>query len=211
MKISTRQLTISAMLAAISIVLVLLIRIPMFLPFLEYDMADVPILLGSFTMGSIVGLVILLVVSLIQAFMLGGNGWIGLVMHFIATGTLILVASSIYRGSGKRTWGLLLGLVIGSISMATVMVPMNFIFIPKLSFDVPLAQSSAMLVENVLGLQTGVTFDETTAKAFNIVKGALLTAIIPFNLVKAGLNSVLFFLVFKSMRFLFPSGKKQKG
>ena len=196
----TLRLAQMAVLAAVSIVLVMLLRIPMFLPFLEYDMADIPVLLGAFTMGPAAGLTILLTVSVIQAFLLGGNSWIGLIMHFVATGTLLLVASSIYRGSGKRTWGLLAGLVAGTVSMAAVMAPLNFIFIPKLSFDVPLAQSTAILLENVLGLQTGLVFSEVTVKAFNIVKGALLTAIIPFNLVKAGINSVAFFIIFKSLR-----------
>ena len=45
----TRRLVEMAMLAAISIVLVMLIRIPLIpaAPFLEYDMADVPVLVFS--------------------------------------------------------------------------------------------------------------------------------------------------------------------
>lgn len=73
------------MLAAISIVLVAFVRIPLIpaVPFLEYDMADAPILIAALLFGTVPSLAILFIVSVIQAFLFGGNGWIGLVMHFL--------------------------------------------------------------------------------------------------------------------------------
>ena len=55
MKISTRQIATMAMLAAISIVLVSIVHFPLFpaAPFLEYDPADVPILIGTFAFGPV--------------------------------------------------------------------------------------------------------------------------------------------------------------
>ena len=199
---SVLRLAQMGMLAAVSVVLILYVRIPLIpaAPFLVYDMADVPVLLGAYLLGPLAGLMILTVASAIQAFMLGGDGIIGFVMHMTASTTFVLVASAIYHGSAKRTLGLILGLVAGTISMTVVMVPMNFIFIPTLFFEVPLKQSAAMLVENFFGLQTGVAFGEMAAIAFNAVKDLLLPGIIPFNLAKAGINSVLFFLLFKGLR-----------
>lgn len=202
-KDKTLRMVQMAMLAAVSVALVMLLRIPMFLPFLEYDMADIPVLLGAFTMGPAAGLIILLMVSVIQAFLLGGNGWIGLLMHFVATGALLLVASSVYRAGKQHTWSLILGLAAGALTMTAVMIPMNFIFIPKLSFDVPLVQSLAMLGERLFGISSGVAFGEMAGTAFATVKSVVLTALIPFNLVKAGLNSAVFFILFKSLRYFF--------
>ena len=130
----TLRMVQMAMLAAVSIVLVLLIRIPLIpsAPWLEYDMADVPILLGAYLLGPVSGLGILLVVSIIQAFMLGGNGIIGLIMHFVATGALVVISGLIYRACKQKTWGLLLGLIVGSLAMTLVMIPMNFFFTPIL-------------------------------------------------------------------------------
>ena len=70
----TRRLVEMAMLAAISIVLVMLIRIPLIpaAPFLEYDMADVPVLLAAFLISPGAGLLVLFVVSVIQAFIQEG-------------------------------------------------------------------------------------------------------------------------------------------
>ena len=55
MKEKTRKLTVMAMLVAISVVLVYLIHFPIFpaAAFLEYDPADIPILIGAFAYGPV--------------------------------------------------------------------------------------------------------------------------------------------------------------
>ena len=58
----TGRLAKMGMLAAISIVLMALIRIPFpLLPFLEYDPADISILIGTFAYGPLAGLFITVV------------------------------------------------------------------------------------------------------------------------------------------------------
>lgn len=66
------------MLAAIAVVLVMLIHFPIIpaVSFIEYDMADVPVLIGTLLYGPIPGLLILLVASLVQAFTWASTaGW----------------------------------------------------------------------------------------------------------------------------------------
>lgn len=160
-----------AMLAAISVILVLLVHFPL-IPtagFLEYDMADVPILLGGMLYGTIPGLLILLVVSLVQAFLLGGNGWYGLVMHMAASSVLVILVSVLYRRK-ERFSHALLGMVLGTLGMALVMVPMN-LWLTPLYMGAPR--------EAVISL--------------------LIPAIIPFNLLKAGINCVLTAILFKAL------------
>lgn len=91
---TTRKLTTIAMLAAVSIVLVALIRIPFPpAPFLEYDPADIPIFICTFLYGPVAGLGLTLVVSVIQGTTVSaGSGIIGIVMHFLATGAFALLA-----------------------------------------------------------------------------------------------------------------------
>ncbi|MDQ9708161.1 ECF transporter S component, partial [Acinetobacter baumannii] len=61
-------LTNMAMLASLSFVLVLLINFPILpaVPFMKYDPADIPILIGSFLFGPIGGLILTAIVSVIQ-------------------------------------------------------------------------------------------------------------------------------------------------
>lgn len=78
-----------ALLCAMSLVLMYVVRFPLIpsLPFLEYDMADVPILIGAFMFGPLEGLLLTAVVSLLQALTVSaGSGWVGCAMHFFATG-----------------------------------------------------------------------------------------------------------------------------
>lgn len=163
------RLAIAAMLTALSVVSLYAIRLPLIpsAPFLEYDAADIPVLIGSMLLGPGMGLLMLLAVCAIQAFTVSAaSGWIGFVMHLAASGVLVLIASMIYKKkpSFKR---LIVGLVLGSLAMTAVMVPLNIVF-------------------------TGIFLGQG-AKA---VAELLIPAIIPFNLLKACINSAATVAIF---------------
>ena len=160
---------IMAMLTALSIVSLYVIRLPLIpaAPFLEYDAADIPVLIGSMLLGPVSGIIVLLAVCIIQAITVSASsGIIGFFMHFIASSVLVLTASCIYKRK-KTTASLIAGLVIGSIAMTVVMIPLNLVF-------------------------TGIFMGAGT----QAVVGMLIPAIIPFNLLKAGINSAVTFAVF---------------
>ena len=90
-----KKLAVMAMLVALSIVLVWLIHFPIFavVPFLEYDPADIPILIGTFAYGPLAGIALTVVASLIQGFTVSAqSGVMGIAMHIFATSTLVLAA-----------------------------------------------------------------------------------------------------------------------
>lgn len=175
-KENTQKLARLGMLAALSIVLIALVRIPWpAAPFLVYDPADVPILIAAFLYGPWWGVAVTAVVSLIQAFVLAGDGIIGGAMHLAATGAFCIAAGSIYRGkNGKSIKSAVMGLVIGSLAMTVVMAGCNLILTP--------------------------IFMQTDRAA---VIAMLVPTIIPFNLVKSGVNSVITFFVYKPVHRLF--------
>lgn len=162
-----------AMLTALSIVSLYVIRMPLIpaAPFLEYDAADIPVLIGSMLLGPASGIVTLLAVCLIQAITVSASsGWIGFVMHFIASSVLVLIASLIYKRK-QTTASLIIGLAIGSLAMTAVMIPLNLIF-------------------------TGIFLGAGTQTVIQM----LIPAIIPFNLLKAGINSAVTFAVFTPIK-----------
>ena len=165
----TYKLALMAMYAAISVLAVALIRIPLVpaAPFLVYDMADIPILLAALTLGGPAGGLVLLVVCLIQAFLMGGDGWVGFVMHFVSTGAMIVIFSLIHR-KWKGLVGSLVAALLATVAMTLVMIPMN--------------------------LWLTVVFMGTPR---SVVVDMLIPAIIPFNLIKAGLNSFLTVAVYQ--------------
>jgi riboflavin transporter FmnP len=158
-------------LTALSLVLMYVIRFPIIpaAPYLKYEPADIPMLIGAFLFGPLAGLAVTAVEATIQTLLFAEGGWVGLVMHIIATGTFVITAGLIYKKMHDRK-GAIVGLICGTIAMTLIMIPLNLVIQPNF-YGVPI---------------------ET-------VKSLLIPAIIPFNLIKAGLNSVVTFIVYKSI------------
>lgn len=167
-KMNTAKLVKMALLAGVSCVLMLLIRIPFPpAPFLVYDPADIPIYITTFAFGPVSGLIITVVVSFIQAFVLGGDAVYGFVMHVLATGLFAIIAGSLYRHKKSKKEAII-ALIAGVLAMTAMMCVANY-FITSLYMGVPRSAVAAMLVP----------------------------VIIPFNLMKGGINALVTFLVYK--------------
>ena len=95
---NVRKLAVMAMLVAVSVVLVYLVHFPIIpaVAFLEYDPADIPILIGAFAYGPAAGILLTIVASVIQGLTVSAHsGLYGILMHCIATSVLVLVSSGI--------------------------------------------------------------------------------------------------------------------
>ena len=131
---NARKIAKLALLAALSVVMTL-IHFPLIPPYWEYDAADIPILIGTFLYGPWTGVLLTAVASVVQGMTVSAqSGWVGIVMHILATSTLVLTAGYIYRFFHTRK-GALAGLIAGSLAMAAVMIPMNYIFAPFLGMN----------------------------------------------------------------------------
>ena len=165
----TVRLAKMGMLVAISIVLVFFVHIPIIpaLPFLLYDPADIPIMIGTFAFGPLGGLALTIVTSLIQGFTVSTDGGAyGIIMHIIATGTFVLVAGNIYR-THKTRKGAMAALGAGIASWVVIMFFANLVITP---------------------LFMGVTRE---------VVMQMMPLILLFNLIKAGVNSIVTFFLYK--------------
>ncbi|MBE6802890.1 MAG: ECF transporter S component [Ruminococcaceae bacterium] len=173
-KLKLQKLTTAAVLAALSIVLMVTVRFPIFpaTPFYEMEFADVPILICSWILGPVYALVSLLVVCVIQTLTVSsGSGIIGFLMHFLSSGLLIIILSlfkvKIRDCSGAKS--LILRVVsasVGVIAVILVMIPMNI-----------------WLTSEFMGLPASEFF-----KAF-------LGYCVGFNAIKAGANVLIYNLL----------------
>lgn len=166
---NTVKLAKMAMLVAIAIVLVMLIHIPIFpaVYFLEYDPADIPILIGTFAFGPVAGVGLTVVASVIQGVTVSAaSGAYGIIMHILATAALTVTAGLIYS-KNKTKKRAIIGLALGSLAMIIVMFFANMVITP---------------------LFTGMPLDAVMG---------LMPFILLFNLVKAGINSIVTFLLYK--------------
>ena len=90
----TRTFTGMGMLTALSLVLILLINFPILpaVPFMKYDPADIPLLIGTFLFGTSGGLILTVLVSVIQGLFISGDGGpIGVLMHILASAVSCLL------------------------------------------------------------------------------------------------------------------------
>ena len=163
-----RKLVIMAMLAAIALLLVTTIRIPVVL-FLNYEPKDVAITIGGFLLGPTASLVISAVVSLVEMVSISDTGPIGCLMNFLSTVSFACTAAFIYKKS-RTLKGALLGLLAGSAIMIGVMLLWNYLITP---------------------LYMGGTREA--------VAQMLLPVFLPFNALKAGLNSALTLALYKPL------------
>ncbi len=175
----TRKLTVMAMLVAISVVLVYLIHVPIFpaADYLKYDPADIPILIGAFAYGPASGILLTVIASIVQGFTVSMDGGLyGILMHVIATSILVLVSCLFYRVKPTRA-GQAAGLFCGTVAMGVVMMGANHLITPYF-----------------LGAPV------------EMVDAILLPIILPFNLIKAGINSVITFLLYRTVsRAILPN------
>ena len=131
-KITTVRLAKMAMLIAVSIVLVALIHFPIFpaVAFLEYDPADIPILIGTFAFGPVAGVLLTIVTAIIQGTTVSAaSGVYGILMHIIATSALVITAGLIYKYNKTRK-GAVIALICGVIAMTVVMIGANMVITP---------------------------------------------------------------------------------
>lgn len=167
-KVNVKQITIIAMLCAISYVSVLLSRfIPDVQGFLSYEPKDAVIVIGGFIYGPLTCVVISVIVSLIEMVTISSTGIYGLIMNIIGTCAFTVPAAFIYKYR-KTMGGAVLGLGCGLVVMTIAMLLWNYIITP---------------------IYMGV---ERT-----VVAGMLATVFLPFNLIKGGINAGLTLVLYK--------------
>ncbi len=167
---------------ALSIVLVYFIHLPIFpaVPFLEYDPADIPIIICAYLYGPQHGLILTVIVSVVQGLTVSAqSGWIGILMHILSTGALVIANSGlrVLLLKRKEKAGVLsraglvnvVSLVAGVVAMTATMGLCNLLFTPMFM---------------------GVTLDVVLTH---------MPFIIAFNVIKAAINSVIVLAVYKLM------------
>ena len=135
-KKNIKRLTVSAVLSALAIVVVF-INFSIFpqVPYLKYDMGDVPILIISFLFGPLYGFLSTVIVAAFQALFLSSDGWYGGFMHIVSTSALILPPAILYFR--KRTFkSAIIGLSISCATVTFVMICFNY-FLNPVFYGIP--------------------------------------------------------------------------
>ena len=137
--------------------------------FLKYEPKDVIITIGGLLYGPLSAFVICVVTALLEMVSISDTGLIGAVMNLLSSACFACTAALIYK-KHRTLGGAVAGLVVGSVLMVGVMLLWNWLITP---------------------LYMGVSRD--------VVVGMLAPAFLPFNALKAGLNSALVLCLYKPL------------
>ena len=183
-----RELTVTAMLAAVATVLMFLdFSLPMFIPgFVKMDVSELPALLASFSLGPVYGVAVCLIKNLLNLIFHGSTGGIGALCNFLLGAAFVATAGIIYRRSKSRKTAVI-GCLVGAAVMAVVSVPVNYFI-------------SYPVYAKMFG---GIDAILAAYQAINPNVDGLLQCLVVFNLpftfVKGLLDSVLCFLIYKPL------------
>lgn len=181
---TTRNMAVMAILAAIASVL-FMIEIPVVL-FYKLDLSALPVLLGTFAMGPVEGIIILAVKALLGLLHSSSQG-VGELADFIMGLAMLLPAGLLYRHMRTRK-GAILGMVLGTVVATVAAVFVNlWIMIPFYS------TAYGMPIESIV--EMGQAIVSAVNSAFKFV--LLITA--PFNLLKWTVISVVTGLIYKPL------------
>ena len=135
--------------------------------FLKYDPKDIIIAISGLIFGSLTSFSVALIVSLVEMFIISENGILGFLMNVISSCSFACTAAFLYKRRHTRS-GAVAALACGVACQIAVMMLWNWLAAPV-----------------YMGYPR------------EAVEALLLTAFLPFNLLKGGLNAGITFLIYK--------------
>lgn len=197
MKLKTRDLTMIAMLGAICCVLMHLdFPLPLMPPFMNFDLTGLVEVIGGFAMGPIQAVCIILVKILLKLATEGtASAFTGEIQNFLLSCAYVLPPVILYHRNKSRKTAIS-GMAAGSVFCSIVAVFTNlYLIIPfymtlmgqEMDYFIRMCTEANPLVQNALTLA--------------------IFGIVPFNIIKCGINSVGALLLYKRLSpFLHGNG-----
>lgn len=184
---STHYISYTGIFAAMAGVF-MLIEIPLFFApgFYKLDLSEIPVLICTFYLGPVAGVVAELLKVVIKLLLKGTTtAFVGDFANFVVGCSMVLPASIIYHAKpGKKS--AIIGLVVGTIIMTIFGSLFNAVYLlPKFS------ELYGMPLDAIVGMGSKVN------GAINSVSTLVLFAVVPFNLLKGAVVSAVTVLLYK--------------
>lgn len=172
------KLVILALLGTIALILFFLkFPLPFLPPYLKIDFSDMPALMAGLIFSPMAGVVVVLIKNLLYLIVTGAADPIGIVANFLAGVMFVLPVSLMYHKFHKGVKSIVSGLITGTLIMAIGMTVLNYyVILPAYAW--------------FMGWDMGN----------QIVWGAILIGVLPFNVIKGIVVGLLFVPLFIKMR-----------
>ena len=180
------KITYTAVFAAIATVLMYIeFPLPFMPPFLKVDLSGAVVLIGAFIFGIGPAITMIGIKDLIHLTQ-SQTGSSGELADFLMLSTLVIVAVLLYRAHKSRKMAAV-GCVIGSVAMACMGMLTNYFLI------IPFYSAVGMPIDAILGACAAVN------PAINGMGAYLLIGVLPFNLIKGAILTVITMLAYKKL------------
>lgn len=177
-----------AMLSAVAVILMLLeFPLPFIAPpFYELDFSEIPVLIGTFALGPIAGVVIEAIKVLLNLVINGTiTGGVGEAANFVVGVSFILPAGIIYK-KYKTKKNAVVGMIAGGISMVVIACFVNaFVLIP--------AYGAAMGLDMDVFVKMAAAIHPSIDSLWKMI----VLCVAPFNIIKAVVVSLLTTVIYK--------------
>ena len=184
--LSVRNVVLMGMFGALGAVLMLFeFPLPFIAPsFYGLDLSEVPVLIGTFSMGPLAGAVIEIVKNLVKLLLKPtSTGFVGEFANICIGCALVLPAGIIYKYK-KTKKGAMIGMVVGAVFMSVAGIVINaLVMLPFYSNFMPL--------ETIIAAGAAINPAVSNVWTFAII------CVGPFNLIKGFVVSLITSLVYK--------------
>lgn len=183
----THYISYTAIFACMAAVL-MLFELPLFFApgFYKLDISEMPVLICTFYLGPVAGVVTELVKIFVKLIIKGTTtAFVGDFANFVVGCSFVLPASIIYHAKpGKKT--ALVGMAVGTLVLTAFGSMFNAVYlIPKF------AELYGLPLEEIIAMGTKVN------AAITDITTLVMFAVVPFNLLKGVVVSALTFLLYK--------------
>lgn len=196
---STHFLAYTAVFSAMAGVL-MFIEIPLFFApsFYEIDLSEIPVMICTFYLGPVAGVVAEFLKIVVKLVLKGtSTAFVGDFANFVVGCSFVLPASCVYHLHRSKK-SALIGMIAGTIVMTVFGSLFNAVYLLP-----TFAELYGMPLEAIIGMGTKIN------SAINSVSTLVLFAVVPFNLLKGVIVTVLTMLLYKRISPLLHKGDKK--
>lgn len=184
-KKQNRRIASAAILTALAVILMYLeIALPFMPPFLKFDFSEIPVLVGSFALGPVYGVIIELLKNLIHLPVSATSG-IGEMSNFLTGSIYVFSAGMIYNKIRTRK-GAIISMLIATAALTLIAIPLNY-FVTLPLYGSVLGFTTEGIVNMCLSVNSLIK-DKWTL---------ILWGFVPFNLFKGIAVAFVTFWIYK--------------
>ena len=183
----TKFIVKSALLSAVGFLLMLIeFPLPFMPPFLKFNIADLPCMLAAFTGGPLMAAIVVVLKNLIfTALRFSTEQLVGCVANIIIGMAYVLPAAFIYKKHKDRKFAIL-GMAVGTGVMILAGMFANYYI------NIPFFAA-------LMGVDVATILGMAGAPIFGTMWGYRLVAVLPFNLLRGMVMSLVTLLIYKPL------------